>query len=126
MVDNALMTVVDFLARCSKAETEIDVFPAIDKGGVEPTHLVPGLSSDQTTGCRYHLESTRDIDRRVVFRKASIDVVGEAAGSKSDPGMLDGVIGEEEFRTDNPCRGVRVGIVNKRRQPTWGRHRVVV
>jgi hypothetical protein len=30
MVDNTLVTVVNFLARCPKAQTEIDIFPAID------------------------------------------------------------------------------------------------
>jgi hypothetical protein len=75
MVDDTLVTEANFVARCTKAQTEIDIFPPIDIGGIKPTGGVPGLPADETASRGYHLESPRDVDRRVIFGKASVDVV---------------------------------------------------
>ena len=101
MVDDAFGAVVDFIAGLTRAKAEIDVLPAILIVGAQTTELLPDSAAKERAGGGHGLEATRDGSSGMVGGKPRVDVMRRDIETEDDPGMLNGVIGEEELRADD-------------------------
>src|SRR3712207_8259556 len=113
MVTDAFVTVMDLVAPLAEAQTQVNVFEAVEEGGVEAPGLLERLPSEENRGRGHDLEAAGFVYGGMISGEAGVEMPGVEVLANHHAGVLDRAVGVEQLAADGGRAGVAFGVAYK-------------